>query len=51
MKRTIVRIWKRCRSAVTGGFVSKTQAEADPGGTVCETVRERVEMRDSGDTL
>jgi regulator of RNase E activity RraA len=46
MKRLIARTWKRCRSALTGRFVSAAAATAGPGGTVCETV-----ARDEGDNL
>jgi hypothetical protein len=40
----IRKLWKRCRSALSGRFVTKAEAKADPGGTVCETVK-----RDEGD--
>jgi hypothetical protein len=39
------KLWKRCRSAVTGRFVSKSEAKANPRETSCETVR------DEGDRL
>lgn len=35
------------RSAITGRFISKSEAEARPG----TSVRERAELRDHGDTL
>lgn len=35
----IRKLWKRCRSAISGRFVSKEQAKANPRETVCETVR------------
>jgi hypothetical protein len=41
----IRKLWRRCRSAVTGRFVSKDEAKANPRETTCETVR------DEGDRL
>jgi hypothetical protein len=41
----IRKLWRRCRSAVTGRFVSKDEAKANPRETTCETVR------DEGDSL
>jgi hypothetical protein len=32
-----MKIWKRFRSAVTGRFVKKQEAEENPGATVSET--------------
>jgi hypothetical protein len=32
-----MKIWKRFRSAVTGRFVKKQEAEENPGSTVSET--------------
>lgn len=36
--KIIRHIWNRCRSAVTGRFVSKEQAKANPRETVCEKI-------------
>ena len=41
----IRKLYRICRSAITGRFVSKKAAEANPRETVCETVR------DEGDRL
>lgn len=35
----IRKLWKRCRSALTGRFITKEEVKADPAGTVCETVK------------
>jgi hypothetical protein len=45
MLKRIARMWRRCRSAVTGRFVSKSEAKANPRETICEVVR------DEGDRL
>jgi hypothetical protein len=45
MLKRIARVWKRCRSAVTGCFVSKDEVKANPRETICEVVR------DEGDRL
>jgi hypothetical protein len=45
MLKRIAHIWKRCRSAVNGRFVSKDEAKANPRETICEVVR------DEGDRL
>lgn len=42
----IRKLFKRCRSALSGKFVTKAEAKANPAGTVCETVK-----RDEGDSL
>lgn len=45
IRKLAAKVWNRCRSAVTGRFVSKEQAKANPRETVCEVVR------DEGDRL
>lgn len=43
--RKLLHFFRRCRSAVTGRFVSKSEAVEKPNETVCE----RVVLRDEGD--
>jgi hypothetical protein len=41
MKQLLARVWKRCRSAVTGRFVSREEADANPRETTCEKVERK----------
>jgi hypothetical protein len=40
----IRKLFRRCRDALTGRFVTKARAKADPAGTVCETVKREGDM-------
>jgi hypothetical protein len=43
--KLFTRIWRACRDAATGRFVSKKEAEERPTETVCEE-REIVEVKE-----
>jgi hypothetical protein len=41
MIRRLIGFYRRCRSAVTGRFVSREEADANPRETTCEKVKRK----------